>query len=120
MLEAIVSLLGRGIAKQIRDAYISKHNAETEAQRIEADVTIARLEAIQASRANGARVTAAVQALWATPFIIYNFKVVVWDKVMGLGATDALSDQLAATQTTVVGFYFGGAAAIGVVRAIRS
>jgi len=39
--------------------------------------------------------------------------------VIGFGATDALSADLLDLQLRIVPFYFGGAAAIGVVRALR-
>ncbi|MBL3567226.1 hypothetical protein JMM59_19760 [Rhodovulum sulfidophilum] len=56
---------------------------------------------------------------WAAPFILYNAKLLIWDNVLVLDATDALSADLLDLQLRIVTFYFGGAAAIGVVRALR-
>jgi hypothetical protein len=116
----LARLLGRGLAKEIARAYRSRQDAQTEQERIAAEVTIARLEARQANRALGGKVTALVQAAWAAPFIAYNAKLVVWDKMLGFGVTDPLSGDLMALQFQIVTFYFGGAAAIGVARALRS
>ena len=119
MIALLSKLLGGGLMDQLSRAYTARHSATTEHERIAAEVTIAQLEERQANRALGGRMTAIVQAIWAAPFILYNAKLVVWDKVLGLGTTDPLSADLMGLQTTVVSFYFGGAAAIGVVRAVR-
>ena len=120
MLTLIAKLLGTGLAKEIARAYRSRQDARTEQERIAAEVTIARLQARQANRALGGRITALVQTAWAAPFIAYNCKLVIWDKMLSLGATDPLSADLMALQLQIVTFYFGGAAAIGVVRALRA
>jgi hypothetical protein len=46
--------------------------------------------------------------LFAAKFIIYVWKVVVWDKVLGLGTTDALSGDMSQWAMAVVTAYFGG------------
>lgn len=116
---ALARLLGDGLGRQIRAAYEAKLAAANDKDRIAADLEIARLEERQANRALGGRITALVQAAWAAPFVLYTFKLVVFDKVLGLGATDPLSPELLALQERIVTLYFGGAAAIGVVKAIR-
>jgi hypothetical protein len=45
--------------------------------------------------------------LFAFAFIIYVWKVVVWDKMLGLGSTDALSGDVAQWATVVLTAYFG-------------
>jgi hypothetical protein len=119
VLSSIVGLFTGGVAQSLADAYKARNDATTEQERIAAEVDIARIEERQATRALGGKLTAIVQAAWAAPFIVYNAKLVIWDKVFGLGATDPLSPSLMDTQITIVAFYFGGAAAIGVVRAIK-
>lgn len=119
LLSALARLLGDGLGRQIRAAYEAKLAAANDKDRIAADLEIARLEERQANRALGGRITALVQAAWAAPFVVYTFKLVVFDKVLGLGATDPLSPELLALQERIVTLYFGGAAAIGVVKAIR-
>lgn len=56
-----------------------------------------------------------MQARWYTAlprplfaFVIYVWKVVVWDKVLGLGTTDALSTEMSQWAMTILAAYFGG------------
>jgi hypothetical protein len=52
--------------------------------------------------------TALPRPLFAFAFIIYVWKVVVFDKVLGLGATDPLSGDVAQWAVIVLTAYFGG------------
>jgi hypothetical protein len=81
-------------------------DAKTEQERIAATERIAALQA-QASIA-GHPIDAIVRALFAAPFVIYIWKLVVWDKIVlaGHGTTDDLSNNLWYIAMTVVGFYF--------------
>lgn len=119
MIALVLKWLSGGVVDRLADAYAARHNAKNESERIAANVEIARLEERQANRALGGRITALVQMAWAAPFIVYTFKLVVWDKVLGLGITDPLSPELLSLQERIATLYFGGAAAIGVVRALR-
>jgi hypothetical protein len=56
----------------------------------------------------GRWVTALPRPLFAFAFIIYVWKVVVWDRVLGLGSTDALSGDVAQWAMIVLTAYFGG------------
>jgi len=47
-----------------------------------------------------------VRFAFAAPFILYDAKLVVWDKVLGLGSTDSLSIELQTLNAMVLGFYF--------------
>jgi hypothetical protein len=47
-----------------------------------------------------------IRVLFALPFTIYLWKLIVWDKVLGWGATDGLSSTLDGIMWTVIGFYF--------------
>ena len=73
--------LFRGLAGKLAAAYTARENAKTDAERISADVTIKQLESRRDALQSGGMVTAWVQALWAAPFIVYVWKLVVWDKV---------------------------------------
>lgn len=96
------------IADDIEKAYAAKQAALTDGERIAADVAISQLSAQQASLIRGGMLSAVIQALWAAPFIVYNFKLVVWDKVWmgGTTATDGLSPSLSNIEMIIVGFYF--------------
>lgn len=52
--------------------------------------------------------TALPRPLFAFAFVIYAWKVVVWDKVFGLGSTDPLGDDMAQWAMIVLTAYFGG------------
>jgi len=110
MLKLLLSLVNP-LAKVTTDLIFAKTNqanATTDQQRIEADVAIVQLEAQQklliAEQAT--RATRWIRPLFALPFVIYNFKVIVWDKVFGFGTTDVLSDQYWQLQMIVFGAYF--------------
>ena len=81
-------------------------DAKTEQERIAARERIAALQ-VQASVA-GHPLDAIVRAFFAAPFVIYIWKLVVWDKIIlaGHGTTDDLSNNLWYIAMTVVGFYF--------------
>jgi len=97
-----------GIAEQLQVAHRNKLQAETNEQKLAADITIKQLEARQNAliQGKGAWVSKAVQAAWAFPFIIFNFKVIVWDKVLKLGVTDPLGEFERNIGMIIVGFYF--------------
>jgi len=46
------------------------------------------------------------------------WKVVVWDKVLGLGTTDALTDDVSQWATIVLTAYFGGRSLEKIVRVL--
>lgn len=106
MIRLLASIFGGGIPDQLRRAYEARLNAQNDADRLAAEVQIARLEARQASHAIGGRWITLVQLAWALPFIIYNAKLVIWDKVLGWGVTDPLSAELYTLQSVIVGFFF--------------
>ncbi len=91
------------IAGKLADAYKARENAKTDQERIAADERIAMLQA-QASAQRP--VDAWARLLFALPFIVYNAKLVLWDKVFALGATDPLSQNLTDVEMLVIGFYF--------------
>lgn len=53
-------------------------------------------------------ITRSIRPLFALPFIIYTFKVVLWDKVLGLGVTDRLDPKMWGVFMAVVVAYMGG------------
>lgn len=52
--------------------------------------------------------TRSIRPLFALPFVIYIWKLVVWDKVLGLGVTDGLNNWLYGIAGTIIGSYFVG------------
>ena len=53
-------------------------------------------------------VTAIIRPLLAAPVIIYLWKVIVWDKVLGLGTTDPITGMIADWTGLIVTAYVGG------------
>jgi hypothetical protein len=111
------NLIGGPFAKAAVDAYRAKLTAENTSEKIAADLAARELcvEQREAELANQAVIveqgrwyTALPRPLFAFAFVIYVWKVVVWDKVFGLGTTDGLSSDVAQWAMIVLTAYFGG------------
>src|SRR5664280_676861 len=103
------NLLGGPFAKAAVDAYRAKLTSENTSEKIAADLAARELEVESRERELATQVVIAEQGRWYTAlprplfafaFIIYVWKVVVWDKVLGLGSTDALSADVAPVSYT--------------------
>lgn len=112
MIGAILSWLTSGgikaIGEQLRGAYEAKLKAQTDAEKLAAEETIARLEAQQSIllAEQGRWLTAWVRPAIALPFVIYIWKLIIYDKVLAWGATDNLSPELWQMMTVIIGAYF--------------
>lgn len=106
---AFLAQLGIGtIVSRLAAAYEAREKAKTDAERIAADVRIEQLKAraaVQAAEA-GSRINAAIRALFALPVALYYGKLFLYDKVLALGSTDSLSDELTWTARVIISFYF--------------
>jgi hypothetical protein len=96
------------ITDKIVELQIKKADAKTEQERIAADE---RTKALEAKRAvlvaeAGLGVNAFMRTLIALGPTVYLLKIFIWDKVLKLGVTDNLSDDLWKVVVAVVGFYF--------------
>jgi hypothetical protein len=82
--------------------------ATNDHEKLEAEQNIARLEAQQSVllAEQGRWLTAWVRPAIALPFVVYIWKLVIWDKILGYGATDNLSPELWQMMTVVIGAYF--------------
>lgn len=117
MWNLILSFLGGPIISGALDAYKAKlgnenNEATLKEQLAEANVRadIARQTAEQAVLVaeQGNWLTRSVRPLFAAPFIIFLWKVIVWDKVLGYGVTDDLGPQLWSVATFILSAYFIG------------
>jgi len=121
MLSAVLTwlgnLLGGPFAKAAVDAYRAKLAAENTSEKIAADLAARELSVIERERELATQIVLAEQGRWytalprplfAAAFIIYAWKVVVWDKVMGWGTTDPLTGDVAQWAMIVLTAYFGG------------
>lgn len=111
------NLIGGPFAKAAVDAYRTKLTSENTSQKIAADLAVRELAVEQREREFSTQVEIAEQGRWYTAlprplfafaYIIYVWKVVVWDKVFGLGVTDPLSGDVSQWATIVLTAYFGG------------
>ena len=111
------NLLGGPFAKAAVDAYRAKLTAENTSEKIAADLAARELGVARRERELAAQVVIAEQGRWFTSlprplfaftFVIYAWKVVVWDKVLGWGTTDALGGDVAQWAMIVLTAYFGG------------
>lgn len=98
--------------KAVGDAILKyqeiKLNSVSEIERVHADERITQLKAretilIGEQKHNFTRL---IRPLFAVPFVIYNFKVLVIDKVFKLGTTDAISPEFWQLQMIIFGAYF--------------
>jgi hypothetical protein len=112
IVKAVVGFITGGalgaIADKLAEAYKAKQDAATEQDRIAADERIATLQAqrdVMIAEA-GSPINGLIRLAFALPVAIYLGKLILWDKVLGLGATDNLSPQLWTHADIIVGFYF--------------
>lgn len=98
----------KAIASEISKVKLAQQNADTEAKRLETEVHLEVLESkkqvLLAEQDNF--LTRSVRPLWAAPFVIYTWKIVVWDKVFGFGVTDPLDEKMWALSMLIAGNYF--------------
>ena len=112
IISIITNFLGGGIVKdigeQLNRAYERKLAAKTNNDILEADKEIAYLTAKRdlLMKEQDGWITRLIRPAFALPFIVYNMKIIIWDKVLRLGSTDPLSDNLYQVQMIVIGFYF--------------
>lgn len=112
----LVKLFGGGIAEQIRGALQDRLNAQNDAARIAADERLAYLQAKLSSQQIGGRWITLIQVGFALPFVLYNAKLIIWDKMLGWGITDPLSPALYDLQTTIISFFFVTSTVRAVIR----
>lgn len=110
MIQLLLSLINpvSHIADKIVEAKVKMQNAETDKLRIEAEAELDRLQLQQEVliREQGSWMTRWIRPAFAFPFIVYDMKVIIWDKVLSLGVTDNLSPEFWQLQMLVFGAYF--------------
>ena len=117
MLAWLASLIGGPITNGLIEGYKAKLDAANTHDRIAADLAAKAIEAQIAARQQASAIIIAEQGRWYTtiirpllalPIIIYFWKVIVWDKVLDLGATDPLTGMVSDWAGTIVTAYIGG------------
>ena len=126
MWMAILSFLGGPVIKGLIDAYTAKLKAGNVDAKVAANLAATEIAA-QVSESNAIlKYRTAEIGHWYEPdklmgyFVaLYLGKLLVWDKVLGLGATDPLSGFASVTSNLIVSFYFAKRGFENVARIIK-
>ena len=109
------------------EAYKAKLSAANSEGQVAADLAAkaiaAEIEARKSADAlimaeQGRWYTAIIRPLLALPVVVFMWKVIVWDKVLGLGTTDALTGDVALWSGAIVTTYVGGRSLEKIARTI--
>lgn len=128
MWMTLLSFIGGPIVSGLIKAYQAKLAAGNTSERIAADVAVSEIAAQQADvkaaasiviAEQGAWYTACIRPLMALPFIVFTWKVIVFDKVLGMGRTDPLDPNMWGVFMSVVIAYFGGRSIEKVARILK-
>jgi hypothetical protein len=128
MWMAIISFLGGPVVSGLIKAYQAKLAAGNTSEKIASDLAAGEIAAQQNDvnvaasiviAEQGRWYTACIRPLMALPFIVFTWKVVVIDKVMGLSTTDPLDPHMWSVFTAVVVAYFGGRSIEKVARILK-
>lgn len=126
MWMTIVSVLGGPVVRGLIDAYQAKLKAGTVESKIAADLATSEIAAQTAEAQVLAQYRIAELGRWYEPdklmgyFVaLYFGKLLVWDKVLGLGTTDPLAGFASVTSNLVVSFYFAKRGFENIARIIR-
>lgn len=113
MWMTILSFIGGPIIKGLIDAYQAKLKAGNTSEKIAADLAAGEIAAQTAeTQAITQYRIAEIGHPWEPDKLmgyfvaIYFGKLLIWDKVLGLGTTDGLQGFAAVTANLVVSFYF--------------
>lgn len=111
LFKFLLSLLSgplRGVTNDLKEAYQSKLAAANDKERIAADERINLLEArksiILASQSSP--LERFIRFGFGLIFLMYTAKLVVWDKMLSWGVTDALGSELNYIQMVVLSGFF--------------
>ena len=126
MWMTILSFIGGPVIKGLIDGYREKLKAGNVSERIAADLATGEIAA-QVQETNAImQYRIAEIGHWYEPdklmgyFVAAYFgKLLVWDKVLGLGVTDPLSGFAATTANLVVSFYFAKRGFENIARIIK-
>jgi hypothetical protein len=129
MWQWLASFLTAPIINGFLDAYKAKLDSQNtqgaQAAEVARAALLAEVDARKSANAiiiaeQGRWYTAMIRPLLALPVIIYLWKVIVWDKVLGWGTTDAIAGDVGAWAGTIVTTYVGGRSLEKIARTIWS
>lgn len=105
------------VGEQLNVAYANRLKAQTDEQKLEADMVISQLQARVDAQARDSEnpVTRWIRPALAAPFIFY-----LWDRVLGLGLLPPLPLELYPILDSIIGFYFLGRSAEKIVKTLKN
>ena len=115
----LIQLLGLPILNSLVAAYKAKLAAAGTQDAKATELAIAEIQGEIAARSAAKEIiiaeqghwyTAVIRPLFALPFVIFIWKVVVVDKVFGLGVTDPIDPMMKDVLQAIIYSYFGLAA----------
>jgi hypothetical protein len=113
MWMSILAFFGGPVIKGLIDAYQAKLKAGNVESKIAADLAAGEIAAqqIEIQQTTALKIAEIghpweVEKLFAYVTLVYYSKLLIWDKVLGLGTTDPLVGFAATTATAVISFYF--------------
>jgi hypothetical protein len=124
----LATLIGGPVVNGLINAYKAKLASANTQDRIAADLAAKEIEAEIEARKQATAILIAEQGRWYTaiirpllalPIIIYFWKVIVWDKVLGLGTTDPITGMIADWTGMILTAYVGGRSIEKVTRILR-
>lgn len=125
-LSWLASLLTGPLLNKALDAYKAKLSAGNDQDRIAADLAARELAVQQREIEVQSEYRIASLGRWYEPdklmgyaVAVYIAKLLIYDKVLGLGATDPLAGWIETTANLVVGFYFAKRGFENVARIIK-
>lgn len=126
------SLLGGPFVQAAVDAYRAKLSADSSSEKLAADLAARELAVQQREAELQTQYRTAELGRWYEPdkimgyvVAVYFAKLLIWDKVLGLGVTDPLTTRAGeaswagTTADLVVSFYFGKRAFENVARILK-
>ena len=113
MWMTIIGFLGGPVIKGLIDAYQAKLKAGNVDNKIAADLAATEIAAqqIEIQQTTALKIAEIghpweIEKLFAYVTLIYYAKILIWDKVLGLGITDPLGGWVLWAANLVIGFYF--------------
>jgi hypothetical protein len=109
-------------------AYKAKLESANTQDRVAADLAVKEIEAEIEARKQASAIIIAEQGRWYTamfrpllalPIVIYFWKVIVWDKVLGWGVTDPITGMIADWAGVIITAYVGGRSVEKVARIFK-
>jgi len=117
MMGMIFGFLGGPLLNNLLGAYKARLENASGQDKMAVELAIKEIEAEIEARRNANTIIIAEQGRWWTAapraivqwsFALFVAKVVVWDKVLGLGSTDPLNGDVASWAGMLMAMWFGG------------